>query len=65
MELYTVPEAAKVLRTNTDMILDLIKTGKLRCVKIGRKHLVSEQAIRDFVADQEANHERATNASEV
>lgn len=34
-ELYTVKEVAKLLRVNTDTVYSLIKTGKLRVLKLG------------------------------
>ena len=33
---YTVKEAAEILKTNTSSIYQLVKTGRLRAVHIGR-----------------------------
>ncbi|SCJ11267.1 helix-turn-helix domain-containing protein [Intestinibacter bartlettii] len=34
-ELYTVKETAKILKVNTDSVYTLIKSGKLRALKLG------------------------------
>ena len=50
--LYTVPEAAKLLRVNKNMVYDLIRCGYLRSIKLGSRK-VSRQALLDFVAQFE------------
>ena len=50
--LYTVPEAAKLLRVNKNMVYDLIRGGYLRSIKLGSCK-VSRQALLDFVAQFE------------
>ena len=46
--LYTVPEAAKLLRVNKNMVYDLIRCGYLRSIKLGSRK-VSRKALLDFV----------------
>lgn len=42
--LYSVPEAAKLLHVNKNMVYDLIRCGYLRSIKLG-----SRKALLDFV----------------
>ncbi len=37
--LYTVDETAKLLKVNRNMVYDLINTGHLRAIKLGRKKI--------------------------
>lgn len=46
--LYTVPEAAKLLRVNKNMVYDLIRCGYLRSIKLGSRK-VSRNALLEFV----------------
>lgn len=46
--LYTVPEAAKLLRVNKNLVYDLIRCGYLRSIKLGSRK-VSRKALLDFV----------------
>ncbi|MBN2851553.1 MAG: helix-turn-helix domain-containing protein [Clostridia bacterium] len=34
--IYTIPEAAKILKTNVNFVYELIKAGHLKTLKIGR-----------------------------
>lgn len=46
--LYTVPEAAKLLRVNKNMVYDLIRCGYLRSIELGSRK-VSRKALQEFV----------------
>ena len=46
--LYSVPEAAKLLHVNKNMVYDLIRCGYLRSIKLGSRK-VSRKALLDFV----------------
>jgi excisionase family DNA binding protein len=48
--LLTVPEAAARLRISKWMLYNLIRSRKLRTVKIGDRRLVPVAALRDFLA---------------
>ena len=41
---YTVKEAAEILKTNTSSIYQLVKTGRLRVVHIGRAIRIPESS---------------------
>lgn len=48
--LYRVDEAAEALRISRSVIYELIRSGRLRTVKVGRRRLVPVQALEDYVA---------------
>lgn len=49
-QLLTVPEAAARLRISKWLLYNLIRSRKLRTVKIGDRRLVPVAALRDFLA---------------
>lgn len=46
--LYTVPEVSKLLKVNTNCVYDLIRSGLLPCMKLGRLK-IRRKAILEFV----------------
>jgi excisionase family DNA binding protein len=52
--LCTVPEAASALRVSRSVIYELIRSGRLRTIKQGRRRLVSVRALDDYVTAMEA-----------
>ena len=48
--LYRVDEAAEALRISRSVIYELIRSGQLRTVKVGRRRLVPVLALDDYVA---------------
>ncbi len=48
--LYSVEEAAEALRLSRSRIYELIRSGKLRTVKAGRRRLVPVAALAEFVS---------------
>ncbi|MBO0811422.1 MAG: helix-turn-helix domain-containing protein [Microlunatus sp.] len=48
--LYSVPEAAEALRLGKTEIYELIRSRRLRTVKIGRRRLVPVDALGEYVA---------------
>lgn len=51
--LLTVAEAAESLRLSRTRLYELVATGELPSVKIGRSRRVSGQALRDYVQQLE------------
>ncbi|MER6970890.1 helix-turn-helix domain-containing protein [Nocardioides sp. NPDC000445] len=49
--LYRVEEAAEALRMSRSVVYELIRSGRLRTVKGGRRRLVSVTALTEYVAD--------------
>jgi excisionase family DNA binding protein len=48
--LYRVEEAATALRLSRSMLYELIRSGRLRTVKQGRRRLVPVSALAEYVA---------------
>jgi excisionase family DNA binding protein len=48
--LHSIERAQERLGVGRSKIFELIAAGELRSVRVGRRRLVPEQAIRDFVA---------------
>jgi excisionase family DNA binding protein len=59
--LYRIPEAVRVLSLSRTVIYEQIRAGRLRTVHQGRACLISDTAIRDYIAllETEAHAERA------
>ncbi len=47
--LYTVKEASKILKTNTDFVYSLIRKGYLRCLKLG-SYKIRKSTLEEFLA---------------
>lgn len=52
--LYSVDEAAAALRLSKSLLYELIRSGRLRTVKAGRRRLVPVSALAEYVASLEA-----------
>jgi excisionase family DNA binding protein len=52
--LYTVPEAAAVLRVSTRMVRRLIAQQKIATIHIGRAVRIREEALRALIEESEA-----------
>lgn len=48
--LYRVPAARKKVGVGNTMFYELMNSGRIRSVKIGRARLIPADALRDFVA---------------
>jgi excisionase family DNA binding protein len=48
-ELYRVEEAAEALRLSRRTVYELIRSGRLRTVKVGSRRLVPVAAVREYV----------------
>jgi excisionase family DNA binding protein len=49
-KIYTVEEVAKFLRVHKRGIYEEIRQGKLKAVKIGRRIIVTESALKQFIS---------------
>lgn len=49
MEFYTMKEVAEMLKISRVTIMEMVKAGKLRVYRPGRKFLFSKQQIEDFL----------------
>ena len=52
--LYSVDEAAVALRLSRSALYELIRSGRLRSVKSGRRRLVPVAALAEYVAELES-----------
>ena len=48
--MYRVDEAATALRISRDTIYELIRSGRLRTIKVGARRLVPVVALTEYVA---------------
>ena len=48
--LYTLTEAAERLRVSRAKLYQLMNTGQLRSVHLGRRRLISDDALTEFIA---------------
>lgn len=46
---YTPKEVAPMLKLHVNSIYELVATGELRAIRVGRKILISETAIGEFI----------------
>ncbi|GAB3920236.1 hypothetical protein GCM10011575_44100 [Microlunatus endophyticus] len=46
---YSVNEAAEALRLSRELLYELIRSGQLRSIKVGRRRLVPVSAVTEFV----------------
>lgn len=53
MEAYKVEQVAKLLNVGRDKIYELIRTGQLRSVKIGKLRRITDRQLADFIASLE------------
>jgi excisionase family DNA binding protein len=55
---YTVDEAARSLGVHKQTIYEAIRRGDIRSVTLGRRLLMSRQALDDFLKEREHGHHR-------
>jgi excisionase family DNA binding protein len=63
-KLLTLPEVQAHLRVSRATVRRLITRGQLLIVKVGRRTLVTQQAVRAFIRQHEATPARARPAGE-
>lgn len=47
--IYGVEEAARVLRISRDTTYELLRSGQLRSIKVGRRRLIPAVAIHEYI----------------
>ena len=53
MQAYTVEQVAKMLHIGRDKVYELLRTGQLRSIKIGKLRRITEEQLAAFVASRE------------
>ncbi|MCL5432406.1 MAG: helix-turn-helix domain-containing protein [Patescibacteria group bacterium] len=52
-EFYTVEQVADLLKVHWQTVLNYIKGGKLKAVKLGKGYRISKEALNDFVKENQ------------
>lgn len=53
MQLYTVPEVAKILRVKKGYVYELIYTKRLRAIKMSERRIrIPEESLRNFLEQE-------------
>lgn len=55
MQAYTVEQVAKMLHIGRDKVYQLLRTGQLRSIKIGKLRRITEEQLADFITSVEGN----------
>jgi excisionase family DNA binding protein len=55
LQAYTVEQVAKMLHIGRDKVYELLRTGQLRSIKIGKLRRITEQHLPEFIASLEDN----------
>lgn len=50
VKVYTLDEVAEILHTTRRTLYTYLKEGKLKAVKIGRKWIITEENLKDFIS---------------
>jgi excisionase family DNA binding protein len=53
LQAYTVEQIAKMLHVGRDKVYELIRTGQLHSIKIGKLRRITEEQLNEFVASHE------------
>ena len=48
---YTVAEVAEILQVHWQSVLNYIKLGKLKAIKLGKGYRISSTALSNFISD--------------
>jgi excisionase family DNA binding protein len=56
---WSVEEVAGALGISRALIYELLRTGKLHSVKVGRRRLISRKHLEEFLSDDSQNHKDA------
>ena len=60
----SIPQAAKMLNIGKPLMSNLVKTGQIRAVKLGKRVVVSVQSLREFVDGKKESDNSVENTAE-
>jgi len=60
----SIPQAAKLLNVGKPLMANLVKTGQIRAVKLGKRVVVSVQSLREFIDGTKAPCNSIENVAE-
>lgn len=55
---YTIPQVCEAVNTSRSLLYQEIQAGRLRILKLGRKTLITDAALREWVDLLESNTQR-------
>ena len=61
----SIPQAAKLLNIGKPLMSELVKTGQIRAVKLGKRVVVSVQSLREFIDGTKAPDNLTENNAEL
>lgn len=50
-KVFTVIEVAEILKVHSNTVYELIRTNKLKVIKIGNQYRITEEFISDFLSN--------------
>ena len=53
LQAYTVEQVAKMLHIGRDKVYELLRTGQLRSLKIGKLRRITDEQLAEFIASRE------------
>jgi excisionase family DNA binding protein len=53
LQAFTVEQVAKMLHISRDKVYELLRTGQLRSLKIGKLRRITDEQLAEFVASRE------------
>jgi excisionase family DNA binding protein len=56
LQAYTVEQVAKMLHIGRDKVYELLRTGQLRSIKIGKLRRITEDHLAGFIVSREDTH---------
>jgi excisionase family DNA binding protein len=56
LQAYTVEQVAEMLHIGRDKVYELIRTGQLRSIKIGKSRRITEEQLTEFIASLEGDN---------
>ena len=58
MNVYDLDDLVKVLKMNKQTLRIYIREGKLKASKVGRKYIVTEENLKDFLEVMQIDHKK-------
>jgi excisionase family DNA binding protein len=55
---YTVHEVAEILQIHWQSVLNYIKSGKLKAIKLGKGYRISATALEKFISDNSTRKDK-------
>ena len=55
MKLYDIEELSKMLKMNKRVLQRYVREGKLKVSKVGRKYIITEDDLKEFLESQRVN----------